>query len=565
MSVESFAHLRTPAGRRNLRTLGKYLAFGLVMVMTYTAGFHALMAAEGHSHSWLTGLYWTLTVMSTLGFGDITFNTDTGRMFSLIVLLTGVLYLLVVLPFTFIQFFYEPWMRSRAEARAPRKLPRDARDHVLLTHDDPMAAAIIPRLNAINRNYVIVASNLEDALALHDREIPVVVGDHDDPDTWKRARVDRAALVVATGTDVANTTLAFTVREITEKTPIISTSSKEASVDVLELAGSTHVLHLEEMMGRAFARRMIGGDALAHVIGSFDDVHIAEATAHRTPLVGKTLAEAQLRKNIGITVAGIWERGRFQPSQPDTLIRENTVLVLAGSQDAIFRYDELFCIYNVSNAPSVILGGGNVGCATARALDQLEIDYRIVEQIPGKVPDAARTVVGDAADLAILETAGLPEAPAVVITTSDDDLNVYLTLYCRRLRPDIQILSRCSYERNVSKLHRAGADIVMSYASMGADMVMNLLRKSSILVVAAGLDVFRAPVPKELAGHTLFESKIREHTGCSVVALDRGTGIEVGADPDDKLNPGTEMLLIGSVAAEKSFFERYGGARRADA
>jgi hypothetical protein len=50
-----------------------------------------------------------------------------------------------------------------------------------------------------------------------------------------------------------------------------------------------------------------------------------------------------------------------------------------------------------------------------------------------------------------------------------------------------------------------------------------------------------------------------------VVALDRGTGIEVGADPDDKLNPGTEMLLIGSVAAEKSFFERYGGARRADA
>jgi len=39
--------------------------------------------------------------MSTLGFGDITFSSDLGRIFSLIVLLTGIVYLLVMLPFTF--------------------------------------------------------------------------------------------------------------------------------------------------------------------------------------------------------------------------------------------------------------------------------------------------------------------------------------------------------------------------------------------------------------------------------------------------------------------------------
>ena len=50
-------------------------------------------------------------------------------------------------------------------------------------------------------------------------------------------------------------------------------------MDILQLAGSTHVLQLAEMMGQALARRIIGADATAHVIGEFGEVLIAEATA----------------------------------------------------------------------------------------------------------------------------------------------------------------------------------------------------------------------------------------------------------------------------------------------
>lgn len=75
------------------------------MVGVYSIAFHFIMAAEGEHHSWLTGLYWTLTVMTTLGFGDITFKDDLGKLFSILVLLSGVIFLLVVLPFTFIQLF----------------------------------------------------------------------------------------------------------------------------------------------------------------------------------------------------------------------------------------------------------------------------------------------------------------------------------------------------------------------------------------------------------------------------------------------------------------------------
>ena len=77
--VASFLETRT--SRTNLLALVKLLAVLFALVTIYSIGFHYLMALEGQEHTWMTGLYWTLTVMSTLGFGDITFHTDLGRGF----------------------------------------------------------------------------------------------------------------------------------------------------------------------------------------------------------------------------------------------------------------------------------------------------------------------------------------------------------------------------------------------------------------------------------------------------------------------------------------------------
>ena len=118
---------------------------------------------------------------------------------------------------------------------------------------------------------------------------------------------------------------------------------------------------------------------MSHVIGQFDDLLIAEATTHRTPLVGKTLLESKLRERAGAIVVGVWERGRFEPARPETEIHENTVLVLAGSKEHLDRYNKLFRDYSVATAPVVILGGNRVGRATARALTRRGVDYRISE------------------------------------------------------------------------------------------------------------------------------------------------------------------------------------------
>ncbi len=194
------------------------------------------------------------------------------------------------------------------------------------------------------------------------------------------------------------------------------------------------MLQLAEMMGLSLARRVIGRDAKTHVIGQFDELLIAEASAAGTPLVGRTLKQIRLRDHVNITVSGVWERGRYQNAGPDTLITENTVLVLAGTRQQLDEYDSLFCIYHASDVPIVIIGFGRVGSATARGLAQQAIDYRIVEKNARQKHNDDKLIVGDAADLEILKNAGIMESSAVVITTHDDALNVYLTLYCRRLR-----------------------------------------------------------------------------------------------------------------------------------
>src|SRR5690606_2446955 len=117
--------------------------------------------------------------------------------------------------------------------------------------------------------------------------------------------------------------------------------------------------------------------------------------------------------------------------------------------------------------------------------------------------------VGAASDIEVLERAGTSRASAIIVTTHDDDMNVYLTLYCRKLRPDLLILSRATLERNALTLHRAGADFVLSYSAMGANAVANRLRDSSLLLLAEGLDVATVPIPPGLVGRTLAESRVR--------------------------------------------------------
>ncbi|MEM1330220.1 MAG: NAD-binding protein [Planctomycetota bacterium] len=543
--------------RRNIGALVRFSAILTGLIVAYSILFHYIMEQEGQEHSWVTGFYWTLTVMSTLGFGDITFESDLGRVFSMIVLGTGIVFLLVLLPFTIIQFFYAPWVEAQAAARTPQSVPEGTNDHIVLTHHNPVTAALIRKLEQFDYRYVLLVGDFEEASRLHDMGVRVMYGALDDPETYTKARIGAAAMVAATSDDVVNTNAAFMVRQAASDVPIVALSTSPTATTILGHAGATSVLELGTMMGRALARCMVGGDAVTHIVGRYESLLIAEANAHRTPLVGKSLRENRLT-DLGVSVIGLWDRGNYHPATPDTVVGEHAILVLAGSADQLAAYDEAFVIYNVSVDPVVILGGGRVGQATAATLSERGVDWRMIEVQPELVTDPDRGIVGDARDPEMLARAGLHDAPAVLITTHDDSLNIYLTIYCRSVRPDIQIISRATLEQNIETLHRAGADFVHSSASMGSTHIFDQIKGDRIVTVTEGLDVFRLPVPRSLDGKTLAECQVRERTGCTIVAMRDGEGqLRVNPPPGTVLQEGRDIVLAGSEESEKAFVAKF--------
>ncbi len=542
--------------KRNLRILFKFLLVIAVTIIIYSILFHFIMLYEGKQYSWITGFYWTLTVMSTLGFGDITFESDPGRLFSMLVLLSGIVFLLIMLPFTFIRFFYAPWLEAQAQSRTPHELPESTRNHIVMTNYEPIAMSLIQRLEQRNFDYVIAVNDMQTAGELHDMNYKVVLGDLDDPETYAKLRVDKAALVLVNNDDMLNTNIIATIREVSDSAPIITNADADDSIDILELAGATQVLQFTKMLGHTMAQHALGVSTHANIVGGFGEVLIAEAHASHTPFEGKTLIESGLREKTGINVVGIWQRGAFEIPRPQSFIQSTSILMLAGSEEHFRKYDGFIGSSRTFAAPVVILGGGRVGKAAANTLGERGIEYCIVEKNRNLVRDVKNSIVGDAADIHILERAGISqEAPSVFITTHDDATNIYLTIYCRELRPNIQIISRATLDRNISKLYAAGADIVMSYASMGANRILNILKPDENLMLAEGLYVFKTSVPASLRDRAVSELQVREKTGCNVVAVQSRDTMNINPDPTVRLKDTDELILIGTTDAEKKFID----------
>ena len=554
--------LRDQDLRRNVRGLLRYVSFLVGVIALYSVLFHFVMLhSEGRDHSWITGVYWTLTVMSTLGFGDITFTSDLGRAFSVLVLVSGVFLLLIVLPFAFIRYFYAPWLETRLRLRAPRDAPADVEGHVIFTKWDDVAQGLAARLEDAGVPYFTIEEDPATATTLYGDGVRVVRGEFDDMATYESLRADKARMAVLNRDDLTNTNIALTIREISSSIAIAAVAENDHSVDILELSGCDHVLPLKTRLGEQLANRVTAGHAEAHVIARYRDLVIAEFSAHATPLAGKTLGESRLREIAGVNVVGVWERGQMLPPRPETTLRDLSVPVVVGSSNAIDLLNEFLYIYDTNKNPVVVIGGGKVGRSAARALKARSIPVHMVERDPeiarrlGDLPE--RLVVGDAADRDIMREVGIEEAPSIILTTNDDAANIYLATYCRRLNPDARILSRITHDRNLAAIQRAGADLTLSYTTLGVETFFALFQGRPPIVLGAGVSFHYLPGPPSLVGRTLKESGIGKRTGLTVIALEQGDRLNAATGPDTRLEWESVLLVLGTDEQVREFRKTY--------
>jgi voltage-gated potassium channel len=552
--------VKNEKAKKNVCLLAKFLFYLALIIAVYSVAFHLLMVHEGKDYSWITGLYWTLTVMSTLGFGDITFSTDLGLIFTLVVLTSGVILLLIMLPFTFIQFFWAPWLEAQKQTRTPRSLPETTKDHVILTNYDPITRNLVQKLKKHKYDYCFVTEDQQTAIEIYDAGYTIVLGEEDNPETYKKIQADKAALIVTTADDLMNTNICFTIREVSDTVPIAASADNKHSLDILNFSGNTNVFQFMNMMGTNMAEKtMIVRQT--HIIGEFDKLLIGEFPVRDIDnLAGQTLKQARLRNRIGLTVIGIWERGEILLPDPDAILKPTNILIIAGTKEDLERVDRNLAMSTEEDDSEIsilILGGGRVGQAAADYLENHKIPFTIVEKRPTIKKRHNRLIHGDAADINTLKEAGIEKARAVIITTHNDAMNIYLSFYCRQLRSDIQIVTRAAQERTIPKLHRAGADIVDSSASMGANSIMNLLQPSESSFFSEALNVFMVPTPEPFVGKTLAEAMIREQTGCNLLAIKTDKDFTTHLDPDMPFNKTGKLILAGSLEAEGLFRTEY--------
>ncbi len=559
--VSQFSYfLSDRQARRNLSSLRTYLIFLFAIVALYSVLFHVVMDIfENQQHSWLTGLYWTLTVMSTLGFGDITFHTDIGRVFSIIVLGSGVFLLLIMLPFAFIRFFYAPWLEAQIRAKAPRQLDSDIRNHVIICKEDTITNGFIKKLQVNQIPYCIIEPDPVVATQLQEDGFSVVSGEIDDPATYEAVNVAQARLLLANAKDATNTNILLTVRSLTTDLPIIAIAESVDSVDIFELSGATYPIPLKVRLGEHLATRVSAGIGTAHEIGRFKDLLIVEFLVHDTPLTGLTLRETELRDKTGMNVVGIWESGHFHPVDPDHVLADTSVPVAIGSKQQVENLNRLLGESSEVKHEVLVIGGGAVGRSTAASLQQRDVYVRVLDLNPtleeGLRSYCDEVIIGNAADRATLEKAGINTASAVALTTADDAENIHLAVYCRRLRPKLSIVSRITRERNIEAIYRAGADFVLSYSSLGCEFIMAYLMGRQPVLVGEGADFFTIEVTKGMIGKTLAQSGIGAKTGLTVIAIENDESTQTNPKANTVLEKHAKLLMVGTNEQREKFNE----------
>jgi voltage-gated potassium channel len=189
--------------------------------------------------------------------------------------------------------------------------------------------------------------------------------------------------------------------------------------------------------------------------------------------------------------------------------------------------------------------------ASGRALVVVEQDEERAAAVPHPV------VVGDATTDAVLRTAGIERAAALVAAVEGDAANSFITLSARALQPNLFIVARARSRDSGEKLRRAGADRVVNPQSIGgARMAAFVLRPHvaeflDVVMRERNLEFRLEEVPvgptSPITGRSLRETRMREHTGALVLALrDESGAFRTNPPPETEIRAGQVIIAIGT-------------------
>ncbi|MGD0327956.1 MAG: NAD-binding protein [Halobacteriota archaeon] len=536
-----------------------YVAATVLLVVVYSFVFLFLMAsAEGRSYTAVDAVYWVITTMTTQGVGDIVFVSSIGRIFAVLVELTGIILFFAIL----IPIVVAPVLQS-VRASVPTK--SKAQEHVLIAGYSSMVDTIIEELDERDLPYLVIDGDRDVVQALVERKIPCIYGDPSDEVTLQNAQIQRAKKVVLNQSDEKNAIIALVAKKLT-RADIIGLVENMANAVYLLYAGADKVVSPKQLLGidighkaaMPITHQLIGTTPLIGSLRIFELPILGESG-----LNGSSIEDAKIRERTGATVIGIWKGAKltFNPSASE-IITDTTVLLLIGTKKqlnavkelSICRPDSTYCAIR---GHYIVAGYGDVGKRVSKVLRSNGIEHIIVDKHQGDV-------VGSSTDIAILKQAGITEASTLLVTVNSDMDAIYTTLIARKLNPQMDIVCRAIRPQAVEKLYQAGADYVLSQSVVAGQVLVKFLAPRPLgtelreVLLSEDMKVLEYPPGPSLLGRSLKSLKIRSRTGCTVVAITTNGATTPNPDPHQVIPKDSFLTVIGTREQIREFKRVFG-------
>ncbi len=225
------------------------IALLLLIIVVGTSGFHFLENVDI-----ITSLYWTIVTITTIGYGDIVPHTVDGRIFSIIIMVSGV----SVALYTFtagMAFSMEGQLKTIMGVTKMQEKIDQMNGHVIVCGYGKVGKNIVSSLIKENIPLVVIEKDTAAIETLARNNLPYVIGDATYQETLYMAGTSRGKILISClSNDADNLYVIMEAREMNQNIHLILRASRPESVKRFMKLGADKVILPEE----AGANQMAG-------------------------------------------------------------------------------------------------------------------------------------------------------------------------------------------------------------------------------------------------------------------------------------------------------------------
>lgn len=223
----------------------------------------------------------------------------------------------------------------------------------------------------------------------------------------------------------------------------------------------------------------------------------------------------------------------------------------------------------------IVCGFGRIGRVLADELKRNRRQFVLIEQNMDVVEETHEkgflSIQGDATDEEVLSRAGIERAAMLVAALPNDAANVFITLTCRNLNPELLIIARAELKSTAKKLKQAGANRIVMPTQIGAGQIARLVLRPNTADVAElfsgyeaidyELDEFTIPLNSRMVGLSVYETEANRRHRLLVVAVKQESGeLIFNPDSDYQFQPRDTIILMGRTTDLRTFFDEFSTA-----